>query len=323
MNNRLRLLLSTGMVILLALGVVAPLLSNPEPVSAQGPFECPLTEEDCAILFGALEAAPTLTSFNIESLTAALDYDLGEEGSGQISLEAFGPLMQVEGGISPIATDMTLNATMDADGESDVIEGARLVVVDDMVYTYDPETGEWDVEEATAEDMADLDLSSIDLESIFTAVNDLSAIEGVVVWERGEDMDGLAVFTIDIRLGELLVAPEFAVMAAQLAGELGDESMDAESMGFIIGMLGAQIKPQLDESTVQMTLYISPEDNYIYGLDFVFDVDLDLAFLGALAGDEVAIPPIGLSAELEMEWSQHNEAFDIVAPEVEEMAEAE
>lgn len=314
MNNRLRLLMSTVMVLLLTLGVAAPLLSTPEPVSAQAPFDCPLEEDDCTILFGALAAAPTLTSVNVDSLTANLEFDLGEEGAGSVYLEGFGPIM-VADGLSPIATDMTLNGEMISEGETDTIEGARLVIVDDMSYSYDPETEEWTVEEVSTDEMADLDLSSVDLESVFTAINDLSAIEGVVVWSRAEDMDGMAVFTVDIRLGELLVAPEFAVMLAQLAGDMGDESMDAESMGFIIGMLGAQIKPQLDEAVVQMTLYINPEDLYLYGMNFVFDVDLDLSFLGDLAGDEMSIPPISLYADLNAEMSQHNETFDIVAPE--------
>lgn len=314
MNNRLRLLMSTVMVTLLTLGVAAPMLSTPEPVAAQGSFECPLAEEDCTILLGALAAAPTLTSVNVDSLTANLEFDLGQEGNGSIYLEGYGPIMMTDG-ISPISTDMTINGEMVTDGDTETIEGARFIIVDDMAYSYDPDTEEWTVEEATEEDMADFDLSSFDLETVFTALNDLSAIEGVVVWSRADDMDGMAVFTVDIRLGELLVAPEFAVMAAQLAGEMGDDSMDAESMGFIIGMLGAQIKPQLDESTFQLTLYINPEDSYLYGLSFLFDADLDLSFLGDLAGDDMAIPPISLYAELNAEMSQHNETFDIVVPE--------
>ncbi len=314
MNNRLRLLMSTVMVMLLTLGVAAPLLSSPAPVSAQGPFDCPLEEDDCAILFGALGAAPTLTSVNVDSLTANLEFDLGEQGSGSFYVEGYGPIMMTDG-VSPVSADLTLNGEMVTDGETETIEGARIVIVDDMTYSYDPQTEEWTVEEVSADDMSGLDPSSMDIETIFTTINDLSAIEGVVVWSRAEDMDGMAVFTVDIRLGELLVAPEFAVMAAELAGEMGDDSMDAESMGFIIGMLGAQIKPQLDESTVQLTLYINPEDLYVYGIGFLFDVNLDLSFLGDLAGDDMSIPPIAIYAELTTELSQHNETFDIVAPE--------
>jgi hypothetical protein len=213
---------------------------------------------------------------------------------------------------------------MDSPDESDSVD-MHVIVVDGMSYSYDVETEAWTVEEADAEDATGMDLSGLDLASIFDAINQLSAIEGVVIWERSEDMEGLAVFTVDIRLGELLVAPEFAVMLGGVLDSMGDEAMgiDSTSLSMIIGMLGGQIKPQLDEGVFQLTLAISPEDNYIHGLNFNLDLNLDLAFLAAMAGGETSIPPIAILTTVDANFSQHNETFDIVAPEMEEMAEGE
>jgi hypothetical protein len=247
--------------------------------------------------------------------------EAGPEGTVSLSIDGSGPIVMTGTGIAPFNTDMTINGSMESSEESESIEGARIVILNDMAYAFDPSTGEWEVEEVTAEDMEGLDLSQFDLEAILAGLTMYDLGEGVVVWQRAEDMDmdgtNLAVFTVDVRLGELLVSPQFAQLASELATLAGDEEMDAESIGFIIGMLASSLKPQLDEAVFRLTFAISPEDSYVYGMSFDIDMDLDLAFLGALAGESESIPPISIFVDMDMVLSGYNQTYEIVAPVVE------
>ena len=314
-------LMSIALLAVLVVGLAAPSINQPNRVQAQGDFVCPLSEEDCVILEGALASAGDLTSVNVESLTLVAMVDAGE-GVTNIDLSASGPLNIVEGGVSPFELDMTADLVVDSPNDADDTNatGARVIIKDDMGYAYNPEDGTWEVEEIGADDFEGME--EISLEIVLSVLAMLP--ENVVVWERVDDADGNAVFTADVRLAELLASEEFYLLIGELVGEFAGEEMegiDPAQLQFVLGMLLAPLAEQLEESTVRLTIAIDPTTNFITGLSADIDLTVDLSFLTAMMGGEgEPTPPISVFLDFDASFSGHNETFEITVPE-EAMAE--
>lgn len=307
--NRMRLAFSLLLVTIFVMVFAAPAVNI---ASAQG-GGCTLSEEDCALLEAGLASISSLESVNVSNLSVVLTVDAGAEGSADISLSGAGPIVFTDG-IAPFETDMVISASIDSPEESTTVDGARLVIKDDVAYTFDPETGEWDAEEATAEDfegMEDLDLSGLAM------LGDMIPGEGVVVYNRLDNVTmgdaEVAVYTIDVMLGELVQSEEFLQLIVTAMEATGEE--DAALVGMFLTGILAEIGGQLNEGVFQITTMVGTEDQQIYGLGINMDMTLDLSFLGALAGDEMGdVPPVSLFMDFDMEWDQHNSEFAIEVP---------
>jgi hypothetical protein len=315
MKTRISLLV----VFVMALALFAPIAQQPHSAKAQDGFTCPLTEEDCAILAAAIENSGTVTSFNIDALTLVMNMEAGDEGSADINLSGSGPINLVEGGVSPVEADLTFDGTMVSPDGEETISGARIVIKDDKAYSFDPEDGAWTVEEATAEDFEDM--SDFNMQAILGGVSQLPA--EAVTWARADDMEGMAVFTVDLHLAQLVVNEDFINGLAGMAGAMGDDSMTPESMSMMLSMLMGQLGSQLETAIVRFTFAVDPATSFVHGVSFDLDLDLDLSFLGAMAGGETQIPPISILVDMDTVFSGHNEAVEITVPEEAMAAEGE
>ncbi|KAB2867268.1 MAG: hypothetical protein F9K46_00690, partial [Anaerolineae bacterium] len=167
---------------------------------------------------------------------------------------------------------------------------------------------------------------------LLEALQALNELPGVVIWSRGEDMtleDGrtVAVFTFDLDLASLVGSQEFVnalseallPLVAQMGGEGGDMFSDPSTISFILSLVLSQLSDQLSASTAQLSVWISPEDNLIYGLSSVVDVTLDLGFLmslapGAADSGSASTGPITFALDFQAVLDQHNGSFTVEAP---------
>lgn len=334
-NSVSRGLLSLLLVITLVTIAVSPFgLST---VRAQG-GGCPLSPEDCALLAAAAAAASEQTSVNVKSFNLDLAGGMGDQQSS-LSATGFGPIVFDEGS-DTFAIDLTFtDATLTTPDETQTGPGAFRFVDGDVYFGRgEGDAIEWqgtelDSGEAEAQlDELGLDINDIQNFPLLEALQALNELPGVVIWSRGEDMtleDGrtVAVFTFDLDLASLVGSQEFVnalseallPLVAQMGGEGGDMFSDPSTISFILSLVLSQLSDQLSASTAQLSVWISPEDNLIYGLSSVVDVTLDLGFLmslapGAADSGSASTGPITFALDFQAVLDQHNGSFTVEAP---------
>jgi hypothetical protein len=309
-------LMSFILMLALVVSFGAPMLQD--SAKAQEGW-CTLSEEDCAIVNSAVETSGTVTSVNLDSMTLVFQFSAGESANVDMSLEGSGPIVMVEDGVSPFDADLTFSGTSTSNGEEEAIEGARVVIQGDKVYSFNPEDSTWSVEEADAESMSGLDLNSITPEAIMGGLTALP--EGTVVWARQGDLDmngtPVAVFTADVMLGDLFGNAEFqAQLAEQLGALLEEQGLDASTISMGMGMVLPSLLDQFNTATFRYTIAIDPATSLVHGISFDMVMDLDLSSLAAMMGqDASAIPPVAMLIDLDIAFSGHNGEFEIVVPE--------
>jgi hypothetical protein len=106
----------------------------------------------------------------------------------------------------------------------------------------------------------------------------LRVMEPHFVIERGADVDGAAVFVYTVDMAGLLSEPEFQELFQDQAAITGADPMELEEMMMMAGMLG-------DSMSVQAVSMI--DLNTFYMTSFSVDVNLDMAMLMAMEGEEV------------------------------------
>lgn len=334
-NSVSRGLLSLLLVVTLVTIAVSPF--DLSTARAQG-GGCPLSPEDCALLAAAVEAASEQTSVNVKSFNLDLAGGMGDQQSS-LSATGFGPIVFDEGN-DTFAIDLTFtDATLTTPDETQTGPGAFRFVDGDIYFGRgEGDAIEWqgtelDSGEAEAQlDELGLDINDIQNFPLLGALQALNELPGVVIWSRGEDMtleDGrtVAVFTFDLDLASLVGSQEFVnalseallPLVAQMGGEGGDMFSDPSTISFILSLVLSQLSDQLSASTAQLSVWISPEDNLIYGLSSVVDVTLDLGFLmslapGATDSGSASTGPITFAMDFQAVLDQHNGSFTVEAP---------
>ncbi len=337
----MRTSVSRGLLSLLLVITLVTIAVSPFDLStarAQG-GGCPLSPEDCALLAAAADAAGDLDSVNVKSFNLDLAGGAGDQQSS-LSVSGFGPIV-LDDGDGGFAIDLTfVNATLTTPDETQTGPGA-FRVVDGSAYFGKGEGDaiEWqgtalDSGEAqTQMDGLGLDLNGLKDFPLMEALQSLNNLPGVVTWSRGEDMtleDGhtVAVYTFDLSLASLVGSQDFVNGLSEallpLVGNLGGEGgggmfSDPSTISFILSLVLSQLSDQLSASTAQLSVWISPDDNLIYGLSSVIDVSIDLAFLSSLApsassGTSTSSGPITFSLNFQSVLDQHNGTFAIEAP---------
>lgn len=332
---------SRGLLSLLLVMTLVTIAVSPFDLStarAQG-GGCPLSPEDCALLAAAADAAGDLSSVNVKSFNLDLAGGMGDQQSS-LSVTGFGPIV-LDDGEGGFAIDLTFDtATLTTPEETQTGPGAfRLVDGGAYFGGGEGDAIEW---QGTALDSGDteaqlddlgLDLNSLQDFPLMDALQSLNNLPGVVTWSRGEDLtleDGrtVAVYTFDLSLASLVGSQDFVNGLSEallpLVGELGSEGgggmfSDPSTISFILSLVLSQVSDQLSASTAQLSVWISPDDNLIYGLSSVIDVSIDLAFLSSLApsagsGTSTSSGPITFSLNFQSVLEQHNESFAIEAP---------
>lgn len=321
MNTRFRVGMSLLLTFIVAFVVAVP-------VHAQG-GDCPMAQEDCDLLEAGLASLGDLESVNVSSLTLVIEASGVDEGEGSAVIEGSGPLVVVG---DMLETDMTLTASsegMDIEGP----ESIRLIVKDGTTYTQNLDTGEWEVGDVEDADMSDLEelgsaAEDVSIEDLEALLGGLMEMEGVVMLTRGDDVDmdgtSVAVFTLDVSLGQLVGSDEFIDLLIEVLvttgvgedlglGELTEE--DAEFMSFLLSSLLSELGDQLDEGETTLSVMVGTEDEQIHGLAVTIDQTIDLSFLGALTGEAAGdTEPVSLLFDFDMSWDQHNQEFTIEVP---------
>ncbi len=334
-NSVSRGLLSLLLVVTLVTIAVSPFGLSTARAQGGG---CPLSPEDCALLAAAAEAASEQTSVNVKSFNLDLAGGMGDQQSS-LSATGFGPIVFDEGN-DTFAIDLTFtDATLTTPDETQTGPGAFRFVDGDVYFGRgEGDAIEWqgtelDSGEAEAQlDELGLDINDIQEFPLLETLQALNDLPGVVTWSRGEDMtleDGrtVAVFTFDLSLASLVGSQEFVnalseallPLVAQMGGEGGDMFSDPSTISFILSLVLSQLSDQLSASTAQLSVWISPEDNLIYGLSSIVDVTLDLGFLTSLApgatdSGSASTGPITFSLNFQAVLDQHNGTFEIEAP---------
>ncbi|MBI5930324.1 MAG: PPC domain-containing protein [Chloroflexi bacterium] len=336
---------SRGLLSLLLVFTLVTLAVSPFKLStarAQG-GACPLAPEDCALLAAATDAASNLHSVNVKSFNLDLAGGMGDQQSS-LSVVGYGPIVFDEGN-DTFAIDLTFStATLTTPDQTQNGPGA-FRLVDNAVYFGQGEGDaiKWqgtplDSGDAQAQlDQLGLNLDDLRNFPIIEALQALNGLPGVVTWSRADDItleDGrtVAVFNFDLSLAELVGSRDFVNALSEallpLVGQLmggsdgGGGSMfsDPSTISFLLSLVLSQLSDQLSTSTAQLSLWISPEDNLIYGLSSTIDVTVDLSFLtsmipGSTGGDATSSSgPITFSLNFQSVLDQHNGEFTIEAP---------
>jgi hypothetical protein len=223
MMNQLYLLHLKRFIVFLLVLIIAITWNGqvfPLPALAQG-GTCAenLTEADCALFEAASQN--TYTSLNINNLTGRFTLSADDERLLIDLQDISGPFVLDLRDISSLALDWVVgNLTVSApdEAESFSLRGAKLRVVDDTLYSYEPISQEW-----SSEPLELGDLNSAEFNEFLTALESLNAFaitptnpfwkSNLAVWQVADTTtaSGRAVrlYTVDIRLGEVLADPEF------------------------------------------------------------------------------------------------------------------
>jgi hypothetical protein len=327
-----RWLLSLLLVAAITAVAVFPVTHQANAQDGQG---CTLAPEDCALLEAAVGELGSLNSVNLKSFSLAIAGGAGDQQSS-LTAEGFGPIVfEDENGL--LAADLTLTNYNLTTAEGTQSGSRSLRIVDSWLFVGQGE-GDAVAWQGTELDTSEIEVFGANLSDIrdfpvAEALVALNNLPGVVAWSRGEDVtleDGttVAVFTFDISLANLVASEEFVnalseillPLISELGGEMGGDLLsDPATVSFVISLLLSQISDQLSTSTSQFSLWVSPDDNQIYGTAATIDVTVDLSFLSdflpnSTSGTATAPAPINFALDFQSVLDQHNGEFVIEAP---------
>ena len=165
--------------------------------------------------------------------------------------------------------------------------------------------------------MGDSSMSMTDNEFLLSPSNEAWSADMVTWSTETADINGTDVvkFTADVKLGDMLSNQEFMLNLGEVLEAASEGEMTAQMFQFLMGGVALQIKEELNTGTFQVSYYVSPEDNQVYGFDMVVDATLDLGFLGGLV-DDMDAEVISLNMEINAILSGYNETYEITAPEL-------
>jgi hypothetical protein len=276
-----------------------------------------LSEADCQILVDSEAAMAGLTSFSAPKLS--LSFSLTSEGETQ-TFDATGSGQFTMGG-SPeeTAIHLILDEIKTTGPDGDQSASAEIIVIGSMAYVY--YNDEWYGGDASETDLSSLtDLTGM-MGGAGGVTGELSGLGDptkLMTTVRGDDVtlhdQQVAVFTTSIDIMELLSGLFTSPMAGELLGQLGGDSMEGmeglsdmtpEQMGMIITMMA----PMMEGTSITVTQGVGLDDNleHLTQMDIVFNLDLS-----ALSPDT---KPIALELHFMMEMADHNQTFEITAPE--------
>lgn len=336
MKKNSRWLLSLLLVAAITTVAVFPVTYKANAQDGQG---CTLAPEDCALLEAAVAELGNLNSVNLKSFSLAIAGGAGDQQSS-LTAEGFGPII-FEDENDLLAADLTLSNYNLTTTEGTQSGSRTLRIVDSWLFVGEGEGDSiaWqgrEIDTANIDNsLEDLGFSLADVRNfpVAEALVALNNLPGVVAWSRGEDValeDGtmVAVFTFDISLANLVASDEFVSalstvllpLISELGGEMGGDLLsDPATVSFVISLLLSQISDQLSTSTSQFSLWVSPDDNRVYGTAATIDVTIDLSFLsdflpGSSSGTGTVPGPVSFALDFQSVLDQHNGEFAIEAP---------
>lgn len=290
---------------------------------------------DCELLQGAIaNTEANLTSFNMNFAIDATVTGLAalQPGIGDItfSVAGEGPFVFTGEGQAPfaMALDMTVNAN---DGTNTIETPASFAIVDDVVYFQNPEDGAWmgmSIEDAMSASggaglpvdpsaLAGGEIPGVDDEMMGQLMGVLlpivTAVPNYGGYERGADVDGLAVFTYTLDLSGLLQDEAVAAAITEALAAAAEENPMLGMVPMLLPGFGGD---------VTVTRYVDAESNFVVGLDFGLNLTLDLNAMVPSSSEAPSLDPVAITLDFQVELSELNSAVAPVAPEGATMMEA-
>lgn len=308
---------------LLFLVVALVTISIPANTTAQAQGYCALTQEQCDLFDSALNEQANITSMNIESMNVSLVGQADEQALGMTVTNMAGPIAyyrnQLDFDAAWTIETVTVH-TPDSTGSVD-LNGLEIRVVDDNLYFYNPLENKWEGDELDMSGFAALLAgSSGSMTNSEFLISPSNAVwsEDMVTWTAEDsELNGTPVvkFTADIRLGDAASNRDFMLVVGEAIGIISDGDITAELFQFIMGGVAIQIEDELNEGAFQVVYSISPNDNLVYGVDFIVEASLDLTFLQGLI-DDLDVDTISFNLAVDAAISEHNATFEITPPEI-------
>jgi protein-disulfide isomerase len=306
-------------LILVVLGLTLVLTAFPQIIihAQDGGATCPLAEADCAMIAGALTHTSTLQSVNVDTMTFDGTLTQGE-GKTYIAFTATGPIVFTGETDTPYNLDFLLleTKTQSDTEEPEILSGNMIRLLNNSIYTYTAETDSWNATASPSDNMIFL-LGAFVWGAPYNFLETISANPGVAVWSRGEDAEvngeTVAVFNFDVRVAEWMKSPAFQEDLGVYFMQLGARQEDLP--GMLQGITA--VAEQFSENSFHVTLQIAQDDFALVG----FSTDLAFGFpdatLATVLGGETAEgnPTYNVQVTTSATLSQHNEPFEIVAPE--------
>jgi hypothetical protein len=284
------------------LSLLAVMIGAALPVVAQdspNPLCNGLSDDDCQMLVDAQANLDGVTSFTVPAWSIGFKLETLEQ---KASFDAKG-----SGAFSMTSdTDFVIHlviddASMESEGETQS-GSAEVIVTPEKVYLLYGD--EWYADDLSAENLDSLGLGSLAgaadmlgsgedgslLSMEFLGITGID-LTNVVTTTRGDDMEGMAVFSTDVDLAGLLVAVLSSPGVGELMGmTMGDSTSELPAMSpEDIQMLAMFIQPMFEETTIVVEEWVNPEDMMLHGLkaDIVLNVDASLLVpeVGKVAGE--------------------------------------
>jgi hypothetical protein len=290
-----------------------------------------LSGDDAAMLSAALSIDPTTASLDFDY---SVDLAISAEGdnikvitSGRgITDPANGnSLLSMAGELSGIP-DMG-GATVPYDLEIRTLNSNDLYIrgLTGMIDpSMDPETWIF-LDLATTTQMAmssapDLQSSGImsngqvDVGAVYSAINSnlFGSAGNYIEATRGDDMDGLAHYTVNLNIGDWMSSDELKSALETLIPLLAGDAVPAEElqanmqqMGFVLGMAGVVLK----DGTYQFDYYVDPASGALARATIHLAIAVDPATMGS-EGD-----PVTMDLVLDVNFNEFGAGSAVVAPE--------
>lgn len=318
MNSRFSRIFS---LILLAVMFAVMAVPVATPANAQG--YCALSQDECDLFDAAMQAQENITSLTIDSMNVAMTVDANGQSLDIGVVNMAGPIAYYRNQLDFDAawTVETVTVQVPDSTGSISLTGMEIRVVDGELYFYNPVDGTW---ETDALDLGELEglmsnssMNMSDNEFSLSPSNEVWSADMVTWTTESTDINGtdMVKFTADVKLGDMLSNQGFMLNVGELLEVASEGEMTAQLFQFLMGGVALQIKDELNDGTFQISYYVSPEDNLVYGFDMLVDATLDLGFLSGIV-DDMDVEVITLNMEINATMSGYNETYEITAPEL-------
>ena len=306
-----------SLTILVVMTVVVAIPVN--SIQAQG--YCALEQEDCDLFEAAMQEQDNVKSFNVETMNITMVGEADGQALGIDVINMAGPIAYYRNQLDFDAawTLETVTVQVPDSTGSVSLTGMEIRVVDGSLYFYNPIDGVWETDSLELGELNGIlnnsPMSMTDNEFLLSPTNEMWS-EDLATWStETTDLNGTEVvkFTADVKLGDIVSNQDFMLVVGEALEAASDGEITAELFQIIMGGVALQIKDELNAGTFQVSYYISPADNLVYGFDMLVNTTLDLGFLSGLVND-INVEAISLNLDIEAVMSGQNETYEITPP---------
>lgn len=301
------------------------------PAFAQDAQTFGLSDEDFQLFTAANALSTTQTSMTYD-LTVLLSVTGVPDGDIVIDLAGTGAL----GGTDSPLFQMDLEGTASVPGVGEAPVSLNVRVVDNVIYfrttSADGADSGWQgstLEDALSQASA---ASGMPVDPMAAASDPTAALQGLGLSEdqmnnammslmtldpaqyisisRGDDVEGLAVFLVEARLGDLIGSQEISGLVGGLMGGMGGST--TETTPEQAAMAGQMITSMFADMQLTIGQTISAADSLVRGTAFDFTMSLDPAMMGAPSESGA---PIAITLSMSIGLDNFGAPVEVVAPE--------